>query len=496
MAGSPVPIDLLPAGAVAVIEVHDAEELAERIKETRFAAAYAKSATRAWLEQTEAFRSFDTLFGEIRKVTGLSVGRESAFDLIGSDIAVGWYPAASGGAPGPHAWVAGGRLSWRAWAAAALLRTVRRLGFGSAVVGHEEVAGRTVYTIRGGSGQSLHLFLAGRVLAASPDRSLVLQTARGERGAVATGDKAGWRSLRSALPKRGELFVWVRDRGLLQDRSAPAPAPGAGVAALLRAGKVVEIDVIAEPLSLRQEPASTPLPATALLDRSPLFFFASRDPVPLPLADLLQDRSRAVARREPPRTSPEAAIRPGSGYALVITENAGGSGLLPAPRGILVVGMGSAGEAARSLPLLFPHGARTAAAGGTRALATRESFPLAGEFELWGAAIGPRLVFATDTALIDAVSAAEVEGNPKDRSVPEPGWQVRALAAISMEKALPLLRRWAAPLSGLMAARWPEAPDISRDVELLAALGDVRVIAGSDDRRDRAAITLQLRDLP
>ena len=64
-----------------------------------------------------------------------------------------------------------------------------------------------------------------------------------------------------------------------------------------------------------------------------------------------------------------------------------------------------------------------------------------------------------------------------------------------MEKALPLLRRWSAPLSGLVAANWPEAPDIARDLGLLAAVGTVRVAAGSDDRFDRAAITLAVHDL-
>ena len=64
-----------------------------------------------------------------------------------------------------------------------------------------------------------------------------------------------------------------------------------------------------------------------------------------------------------------------------------------------------------------------------------------------------------------------------------------------MEKFLPLLRRWSAPLSGLVAANWPEAPDIARDLGLLAAVGTVRVAAGSDDRFDRAAITLTVHDL-
>ena len=64
-----------------------------------------------------------------------------------------------------------------------------------------------------------------------------------------------------------------------------------------------------------------------------------------------------------------------------------------------------------------------------------------------------------------------------------------------MEKALPLLRRWGAPLSGLVLANWPQMPDVARDLGLLAAVGTVRVAAGSDGRFDRAAITLDVHDL-
>jgi hypothetical protein len=163
------------------------------------------------------------------------------------------------------------------------------------------------------------------------------------------------------------------------------------------------------------------------------------------------------------------------------------------PRGLAVIGTASAAEAANALPLLFPAGARTGTGGGTRALATRESFPLAGEFELWGAAIGPQLVFATDTALIDAATAGSVTGatgNPGD-----PPWSVGTFASISVEKTLPLLRRWGAPLSGFVAANWPEAPDITRDLGLLAAVDTVRMAAGSDGRFDRAAITIAVHDL-
>jgi hypothetical protein len=218
----------------------------------------------------------------------------------------------------------------------------------------------------------------------------------------------------------------------------------------------------------------------------------SRDPVPDAVADLLQSRLRAVAKRSAGRSAP-TALQPGNGYAVVITDGTGGTGLFPAPRGVVVVGMVSPAEAARALPLLFPPGARTATGGGTRALGTRESFPLAGEFELWGAAIGPQLVFATETSLIDAAVAdpgAVTTPGPAD-----PSWAVGAVATISMEKLLPLLRRWGAPLSGLVEASWPKGPDVVRDLGLLAAVGTVQVASGADARFDRAAITITVHDV-
>jgi len=224
-----------------------------------------------------------------------------------------------------------------------------------------------------------------------------------------------------------------------------------------------------------------------------LFMVTSSDPVPTAFADLLQGRLKAVAKRTPGMSAPATPIQTGNGYAVVITDGTGGTGFFPVPHGVVVIGMGSAAAAARTLPLLYPAGARTAAGGGTRALATRESFPLAGEFELWGAAIGPQLVFATETSLIDAASAdpgAVAAPRPDD-----PSWTVGAVATISMEKLLPLLRRWGAPLSGLAAASWPEGPDIVRDLGLLAAVGTVQMTAGSDVRFDRAAITLTVHDL-
>jgi hypothetical protein len=73
-----------------------------------------------------------------------------------------------------------------------------------------------------------------------------------------------------------------------------------------------------------------------------MFFFASRDPVPSSVADQLHARRRAAALRQTSPPSPGGEIRTGSGYALAITDSAGGSGLFPAPRGLLIIGMGSA----------------------------------------------------------------------------------------------------------------------------------------------------------
>lgn len=495
---SPAAVDLLPPGATVVAEIHGAEEVARRVSATRFAAALAKSATVSWLERTEAVQAFDALLAEVGRITGVTPGRRSAFDVVGSEAAVGWYPPV--GAATQARWVAAGRLSVRAWIAAATLHIARRLDLVGPGVAREEVSGRTIYSVAAGQGQSLHFFLTGRVLLAGSDRSLVASAARASLdGTSSVTGEPGWQATRGALPGRGELFVWVRDR--LAAGTAKAGSAGtASVGALVRAGETIEIDVAAEPgpgpAGGPHGDAAAPLPAVTLLSRAPLFFFASREPVPALLLDLVQTRRRAVARQGPGSSSPLTALRPGRGYAVAVTGSTGGGGLFPSPRGLVVVGMADAPAAAEAVRLLFPPGARSAAAGGTRALSTRESFPLAGEFELWGAAVGTRIVFATDTSLIDAVAADPGAGAAAGPVVAEPGWRVTSVAAISMEKAVPLVRRWAAPLSGLLAARWPGAPPLERDLELLSAVSTVRVAAGTDDRRDRAAITLHLHDLP
>jgi len=496
--GSPSPVDVLPSGAFGVVELRGAESLAGRLSGTRFASAFAASATREMLERSAAVQAFDSVLSEIERISGVSPGRGSAFDVLGAEAAVGWYSPAGGATHVP--WVAAGRLSLRAWVVATALRFGRRFGLGATQVTHEAVAGLTLYALHGGNSRPLHVFLAGRVLVGGSDRSLVAKAARaaGDPGASVTHEPA-WRAIHGALPADGELFAWVRD-GSMVPGALTAGRTGHGSAGVrLRAGNTIEFDVAAEPAAARPATHATggapePLPGIALLQLEPLFLLTSNEPVPTDLTDLLQTRRRAVARRGTGTAAPATGIQPGSAYAVVISDGSAGSGFFPVPRGLVAIGMASAADADAALPLLFPPGARTGTGGGVRALATRESFPLAGEFELWGAAIGRHLVFATDTTLLDATTAGAAGGaaaHPGD-----PSWSVNTVASLSMEKALPLLRRWSAPLSGLVLANWPEAPDIARDLGLLAAVGSVRAAAGSDDRFDRAAVTITVHDLP
>lgn len=502
--GSPSPAGVLPSGAAVVVEMRGAEALAGRLSGTRFAAAFAQSATRQVLERTALVAGFDAALAEIERFSGFSPGRASAFDLIGAEAAAGWYPPPDGSSVAAP-WVGAGRLSLRAWAVAAALRLGVRFGAGSAGVGREEVAGRELYTIPASGGEALHVFLAGRVLVAGSDRSLIARAANaaGKAGAGAIREPA-FQAIRQALPAPFDLFVWLRDRetvppflpALLTPGAARAGGGGAGL--VVRCGKTIEIDAAAlddspNTAAGAADDATTPIPAIALLGRDPLFFLAIRKPAPALLTEALQSRRSAVARLTGGVSPPSAAVRTGAGYAVVVTDSAGGTGLFPKPRGLVTIGMASAPEAARALPLLFPPHARSATGGGALALSSRESFPLAGQFELWGAAIGPRLVFATDTSLLDAAAA-----EPEMTLPPDPAgrsWQVDAIAALSMDKALPLVRRWSAPLSGLVAASHPLAPDVARDLGLLDAVGAVRVAAGSDGRFARAAVTLGVRDL-
>ena len=496
--GSPVPVDLLPGGAGVVVQARNLESLSRQLAGTRFGAAFAQSATRQWLERTAPVAAFDAVLADIGRISRVAPGRDSAFDLVGTEAAVAWYPPAGGGGASAAPWVAGGRLSLRAWAAATAMRLGLRVGIGTAHVNREDAAGRTIYSLPGGAGEALYGFLAGRVLVAGTDRALVVKAAHAVSDpGVGVTREPGWLGIRKALPAGGDFFLWARERGTLPG-GLPASLVGRGSAGVsVRAGARVEIDVAAEPASPRQAPApagrSSSLPGLALLQKEPLFLLSSRGPVPSAITDLLQTRRRLVVRRNPGSSQEVPPFPQGDGFAVVLTEGAGGSGLFPAPRGLVMIGMPGAGESASTLASLFPPDARTATAGGTRALATRESFPLAGEFEFWGAAIGSQLVFATETALIDAATGTPAAETGRQSG--DPSWTVDAVASLSMEKALPLLQRWSAPLSGLAAVRLPDAPDVTQDLALLGAVGTVRMSAGSDDRYDRAAITLTLHDL-
>ncbi len=360
------------------------------------------------------------MLAEVERISGVAPGRGSAFDLLGTEAAVGWYVPA--GDASVVSWVAGGRLSVRAWVVASAMRIGRRLGLGAMQVTREEVAGRALYSLHGGAEKSLHVFLAGRVLVGGPDRSLVVKAARaaGDPGARVTREP-GWQAIRGALPSDGELFAWARDLSTIPGALSAERTGRGSVGARLRTGRTIEIEVAAEPSSptTATPAAGNPLehlPAIALLRQDPLFLLTSNGPVPTDLTDLLQTRLRAVARRSPGPSAPASAIRLGSGYAVVVTDSAAGHGFFPVPRGLVVIGTSSASEAAHALPRLFPPGARTGTGGGTRALATRESFPLAGGFEFWGAAIGRQLVFATDTALIDAAVAVPDNGATRNLS--------------------------------------------------------------------------------
>ena len=234
------------------MEVRDTEALARRLSGTRFAAAFARSAAREWLERTDAVVAFDAVLSEVERISGVSPGRGSAFDLIGAEAAVGWYPPAGEG--GARRALGRRRAPERA-----------RLGGGDRdAVQPDGRAGGGERRARGdrrtacctpfprAAAQSLHLFLAGRVLVGGTDRSLVVKAARaaGEASGGVAREPA-LQAIRAALPARGELFAWLRDRGSIPG-VWPARDAGRGSAGVrLFAGTTVEIDLVSEPGSPR-----------------------------------------------------------------------------------------------------------------------------------------------------------------------------------------------------------------------------------------------------
>jgi hypothetical protein len=126
---------------------------------------------------------------------------------------------------------------------------------------------------------------------------------------------------------------------------------------------------------------------------------------------------------------------------------------------------------------------------------TRESLPLAGEFELWGAAAGDRLVLATQRALIEGLAAAPGRvGGPVDAAAG--GRPLDSITTLNPTKLLPALRRYAPPLAGLLRARYRGAPDVSSDLELLAAVRAIAATTGSSGAGTLLHITLDVGDLP
>jgi hypothetical protein len=496
--------DLLPAGAVVALEARDAAGLLGRVAGTRFAAAFAASATRAWLERTEAVRGVDEVVRSVDAALAGAPGfarvtlrRRHLLDLVGTEAAAAWYPAPAG-PDGARPWIAVCRLSWRAYAVATVLRAADRF-LPAAGVDHEEAAGHRIAVFPGAGAPSV--FLRGRLLVAASDRGLARQAALCASGAGAplTREPA-WTGVRHDLPERAELTLWARALELpaVAAFAGASPAAPRPACAVLRAGRETEIHFSAGTSPGASAPRTAgsggAFPGLPILARQPLLFYAARGPLPEAAAGLLEARRDLVAARggrpRPPRGS--AALGLGAGFALAVTESET-TQLLPVPRGIAVVAMKDAAAARAALPELFPSGARTARAGRFDAVATRESIPLAGEYDLWGAAVGGDLVFATGTDLIAALAAEGAGGAP---ALPEPGWAADAVAVVSVEKALPLLRRYAPVLAAMLSARYRGVPDLGHDLQLLGAVRTVTAVAGAAEGGSRMLLTLQLRDLP
>jgi hypothetical protein len=208
--------------------------------------------------------------------------------------------------------------------------------------------------------------------------------------------------------------------------------------------------------------------------------------------DLIEDRAAAVARRGGPAAQAKPAL--GRGFALAVTAVADG-GLFPRPDGVLAIGMRDADAARQALQLLFPPGVRSATGRWGTALATRESLPLAGDFELWGAALEDRLVLATRLPLIEGLAAAP-PGRDDEAAPAADGRALDSVTTLNVTKLLPALRRYAPPLAGLVRARFRGAPDVSRDLELLAAARSIAVTTATSPAGILSRVTLDVGDLP
>lgn len=478
--------DLIPGGAVLVAELRDAADTYRRLEDSAFARRFAGSSTWAWLERTDFVKTLDGLIAEAKKVSGLPIQRRHLLDLCGREAVVAFYPISGAEGPLPH-WVAGCRLSLRAWGIATVLSLADRLGVGHAPVRRESVAGKEIFCFASASpGTQYHAFTVGRLLVVGIDRELVVQAARcaAGDGTPVTRDPA-WAAVRSQLPPGG-LFLWAGAAAVPAALIPPAKAGLRSAGLVVLPGRETEIRLFTapgedRPAALSNATAVASLPGIAMLARDPLFLYSRRGASPPLVGEWLENRAQAVARRD---GAAVGAFPPlGEGFGLVLTEGAG-NGPLPQPRGLVIVGMPDPAAAATALRLLYPRGSRSGDVGGLEVISTRESLPLLEPFELWGAAAENQLVFATDSGLMVGLRPGS-GGERAAATMPDPaaalgdGWRVEAVAAVSMEKALPLLRRYALPLSGLLRARSENVPDLPRDLELLGAIRAVTVYTGS-----------------
>ena len=103
--------------------------------------------------------------------------------------------------------------------------------------------------------------------------------------------------------------------------------------------------------------------------------------------------------------------------------------------------MRDSAAARQALRLLFPPGARSATGRWGEALSTRESFPLAGEFELWGAAAGDRLALEPTGRSSRRSSAGDPPGGGPGVAA-TPGFRpLDSVTTLDLAKLLPALRR-------------------------------------------------------
>ncbi len=491
------PLELLPAGAGCALQAAGVAEVVERLEGTRFAAALSASGTRAWLEESPAVTAFDAARAEVGRATGFTPTRKHLLDIVGTDTAVGWYPRAAAGpagnAPDDAPWLAACRLSWRAWGIATALRAWSALGLGGAQLARESVAGTSVVSVGSGSG-AVHLFFVGRLLVAGNERELVRRSIRVETGAESplTSEEA-WVRVFTRLPASAALRVWARGDCLPLLASAAEGSPVRAAGAVVSAGTPVELDLFVDAPARgpSARPAPSPPPALALAGEAPLLFFSTGNALPPPLARLLAQRAADVARFDRADAAPQFPPL-GSGYAFAVTAAA--EGLFPLPEGLVAVRMRDEQAARAALRMLYPAGARTAPSRWGTALATRESLPLAGEFELWGAAAGATLLFATRASLLEALEKSAHDQNRGAAFVPDAAWPFDTVTTLNAARALPLLRRYAAPLTGLARARYPGSPDLGSDLALLQALRSVAVISGTSDHGTLARITVDVGD--